>query len=463
MPFLDALAALVIASTSALAAPVAVRFEPPARKVESVEVRRAGDAVTAATTLRITADALALPAAMTPPLLFERDGFEPVTYTAADLAARKPVVLRALGTLAGTIERRATKKASFVWLLRRTDAAEPVEIAFTAGADQRFSIPLPAGVYQGAILGDGVASRTIAAIVIHPGETTEPKPVVLEPAAPVAFRVVDKATGEPIASARVEWNPPSQELNSGTSRVLFRKRWSGTTGPDGRVSFPSVGPVPIPVRWRVEAPSCPPADTPVTQLRADERLPIADVALRRPSVLTVRVRGPRKGELPRGTLVLLGGSDDALEYRREASAPLQAGETVFRDVTYGRKRVQVVAAADETLLYEDFRIDKEAAAIEIVLEPVELRGRVSRGHAPVSGVRVEFTDPHDPSVRLARTETNFLGRYEATTWKRGALHGYAIQNSPAGKSSGSARIDVVVDAAAPGGEAIRTSASASGA
>ncbi|HEY0143808.1 MAG TPA: carboxypeptidase regulatory-like domain-containing protein [Thermoanaerobaculia bacterium] len=448
MRLFGALSALLIVSTAARAAPIAVRFEPATRQVESVEVRRAADEATAATTLRITGGALNLPATLTPPLVIERHGFEPVTYTAADLAGRKPIVLRALGTLTGTISRRSTKKAPFTWLLRHTDAQEPVEIDFVAGADQRFSIPLPAGVYQGAVIGEGLASYTIAAIVIRPGETTEPKPIALEPTAPAAFRVVDQATNEPVAGARVEWNPPSQELNSGTSRILFRKRWSGTTASDGRVSFPSIGPLPIPVRWRVEAPSYPPVDTPATQLRADARLALADVALRRPSVVTVRVNPPRKGELPRGTLVLLSGSDESLQYRRDTSVPLKAGETLFRDVAYGRKRLQVTGESGETLLYEDFRVDRETAAIELLLEPVELHGKVTRGSAPVSGVRVEFTDPHDPAVRLARTETNFLGRYETTTWKRGALHGYAIENSPAGKSSGSARIDVTIDAAA---------------
>lgn len=423
-----------------------IRFEPPSRKVQSVEIRRAGDET--ATTVRVDGESLNLPP-LTPPLVIERAGFEPVTYTAADVDSGKPIVLRALGTLAGKISRKGTKEARFTWLLRPVNASEPIEIDFTAGADQRFSIDLPAGIYQGAILGDGMASYTIAAIVIRPGEITEqPKPIALEPAAPVSFRVIDKATNKPVAGARVEWNPPSKELNSATSRVLFRKRWSGVTGRDGRITFGSIGPVPIPVRWRIEAPSYPSVESPTTQLRADDRLKIPDVALRRPSTLTVRVSGPRNGEMPEGTLELWSGSEDSLDYKHEKAAPLKAGETVFRDVRYGKKQIRVVGNSDDTLLYEDFRIADEHAAINVILEPVELHGRVTRGGALASGIRVEFAHEHDPAVRLARVTTNFLGRYEATTWKRGRVTGYAIENSPPGKSSGAAHVELFIEAGA---------------
>jgi protocatechuate 3,4-dioxygenase beta subunit len=440
---------LLFLTTTALAAPeakrVAVTFEPAHRTLPFVSVRAAG--ATTGTTVRITNGTIVLPGTLAERAVIEADGFEGAIYSAAH--GNRPLVLRALGTLTGKLVRKSTTKATFTWLLRGADAREPIEVEVAVGANQTFSLALPAGVYQGAVIGDGLASHIIPAIVIKAGETTEPRPITLEPTARATFRVVDKASGTPVRGARVEWSPPTQELNANSSRLLYSRRWSGETDVDGRVTFASVGPVPIPVRWRVEAPSYPSLQTETTQLRGDGRLTIADVTLKRPSLLTVRVRGPRHGDLPAATLTLLKAtSDDGLEYRPEMSAPLKVGETVFRGVAYGHKRIQVVGKSGETLLYDDFRIESENPALDVVMEPVELFGTVTRGGSAVSGASVVFADPQDPNTSLVKTTSNFLGRYKAVTWKRGRLTGYAIEYGGAGKVSGNAGIELTVDATA---------------
>jgi hypothetical protein len=439
--------AATLVAASAVARQIRIVTEPPGR---NVQVTIHSLQIDTAKPIRVAVDAstLATVTSLRFPLQIEASGFGPVVYTDADAAAGKPAVLRALGNIKGVLTReKPTFLEKFVFLLKRADNATPAEVTAEVTAEGKFDIVVPAGTYNWVALSDRSASRIRSGIVVKPAEATNAGKVQCERTVGVSVRVVSAKSRTPIAGAQVTWNPPN-ELNASTARVLFSRRWSGVTGRDGVVSLRSIGPVPIPARWHVEAGGYSPVDTAVVQIREDRHFSIPDVQLRSRGVVIVNVTPPRRGAIPHGSITLCDvAPENPLRFRETARADLRVGDTRFENAIYGSKRVVLKNTAGATIAYKDFIADAETTRLNVEVEPIEIGGSVMQGAAPVEGARVVFADPHDGRVVLGEATSGPAGSYRITTYQRGQVSGYATRGGGRGRVSGAVTQQVTI---APG-------------
>lgn len=375
--------------------------------------------------------------------------FESHPYTRADLDQKRAWVIREFGSLRGRLERPSPKAGErFYWLLRTGEASPVTEKEFTADEQGSFEINVPAGTYEGAILGGSTATRIRSGIVVKPGQGTDLGVLSAERTTAVSLRVVDGKTGEPLSGARVMWDPPGDVLNATPSRNLFARRWSGVTNRYGLAEIPSVGPLPHSVRWSVEAKDYAPTQSVRVQLKEPRRVVLPDVALRQKPAVIVRVQYPKRDEegLKNSTLVA-GEMRDPQSPRFEAVSrtKLREGDLRFDFHSYGRKRVWIENASKRILFYRDVDIKSETTLIDLTLQPVEVHGRVTHRGKGVDGALVTIADPKDARVILAQSPSDKNGEYRVTTWQAGKLFLYTIgpKNAP-GRRTGraSATVDV---------------------
>src|SRR5205823_4541090 len=115
------------------------------------------------------------------------------------------------------------------------------------------------------------------------------------------------------------------------ARVMYASRWSASTDRRGAVAF-KVGPLPIPVRWRIEAPGYAAERTTRVEVVESKDMTVADVKLRPAAILRVRVHLPDdKQEFAGGSLALVEPTDEHLvQYVTKARQPLHDGDVPFR-------------------------------------------------------------------------------------------------------------------------------------
>ncbi|HEX6088315.1 MAG TPA: carboxypeptidase-like regulatory domain-containing protein [Thermoanaerobaculia bacterium] len=415
---------------------------------------------------------IAVPADLPLPWSLGMLRFEAAHYTAADLEQKRPWVIRELGTLEGRLAHKSGER--FVWLLQQGDS-EVLEREITLAPDGAFRLTLPAGTYHGALIGTASATRIRSGIVVRPGQTTALGAIATEAAVPVSVRVLDARSRKPVAGARVVWDPPDDILNSAPLRKLYAKRWGAVTNSSGIAAIAAVGPLPHSVRWRVEANTYAPAQTLRMQLREPKRVTLPDVQLRQEPAVVVRVQYPRRDEEGLEKCTLVAGEirdPHSTSLVPVSRTKLREGDSRFEFSSYGRKRVWIENKAGKTIFYRDFEVTEETTLVDLMLQPIEIHGRVTQRGKAVSDVLVALADPHNGRVMLAQAPVDDDGEYRLTTWQSGQLHLYTIsRRAGAGKSIGAAsirvdtesRTDVRADLAIPAaGFSIRVVDAASG-
>lgn len=432
------LAALLFA-ISARAATVAVRVEPP-QSLRAITLR-SGDEVRS---VAIVNGRFSAPDDFPLPWTVGMSRFETTAYSKADLDAKRPLVIRELGILRGTLQRaKPPQSESFDWLLQAADAAQPRELPFTVNATGAFEIRLPAGLYQGAALGAASATRIRSGIVIKAGQATDLGAIVTEPTTPVTVRVIDAKRNAAMAGARVEWDPPGDLLNAELNRAIYGRRWSGVTDRNGVISFASVGPLPMTIRWRVAAEGFASASTVRTQLREIQRVALPDVRLRPDATILVRAVLP-DDKVFRGAMLGLHAREDdrSRRFTRKSVTELREGETRLRAGDYGMKRITIENASGKPVLYRDIEVVNELTIVDLAPHPVEIHGRVMSGDAPIANTIVRATEPTDGAFTLAEARTNEDGAYRMRAWQSGPMLLYTIAAGGPGRSSGNAEARV---------------------
>lgn len=424
-------AAAVAFATTALTAfaddlrEVAVRVEPPQR-ITALVLESNGNNVPIA----VANGKAKIPAELPLPWKVAQLRFEPLVYTQADLAAGRPLLLRELGKLGGTIREGGHGISHpFVVLVRLAGGKDVDERKFspTSESGGAFETPLPAGTYQIAVASDSCGTRLRSGIVVTPGARFDVGAFECEPTIPVSFRVTDANKGTPIAGAKVVWDPAGA-LNAEDAKIMFAHRWSDTTDRRGGVVF-RVGPIPIPVRWRIEAPGYSIERTKLTPLFSVKDATIADVKLRPSAVLRVRVHLPADAhDFEGGTIVLAEPEEEVpSHFRGRLRQQLRDGESKFNLETFGPKRVWIEDAAGKRLCYRDMNVQPEASVLDLSPQPIAIRGRVTRGDKGIEKATVILSDPLDGRTALAKAVTDAAGRYSLTTYQGGDLSLYATQ------------------------------------
>lgn len=432
-------AALFLA-VSTRAATVAVRVEPP-QSLLAITLRSGDDVRSVA----VSGGKFTVPDDLPLPWSVGMARFEPTAFTQADLDAKRPLLVRELGILRGTLQRaKPPVRESFVWLLQRAEASQPQESAFAVDATGVFEVRLAAGLYQGAALGATSATRIRSGMVVKPGQRTDVGAIACEPTTPVSVRVIDVKRNVALAGARVEWNPPDDILNAELNRALYGRRWSGTTDRNGVITFPSVGPLPMSIRWSVTASGFASAATARTQLREVKRVALPDVRLRPEATILVRTVLPRDEKIFRGATLGLAIREDERSHRfaRKSVTELREGETRLRVGDYGLKRLMIESAAGKPIFYRDVEVVNELTVVDLAPQPVELYGRVLRRDEAVARTTVTAAEQGDGTVMLAQTRTDEDGAYRMVTWQSGPLTLYTIADGGEGMRTGSARADV---------------------
>lgn len=373
--------------------------------------------------------------------------FEPTAYSEAELSSGRPLVLRELGSMKGILGRPSPRADErFTWLLQRTGSEGVIEKEVTVPADGAFQLALPAGTYHGAVVGASSGSRIRSGMVIKPGEETALGTIACEPAAPVTLRVLDAKRGGGVAGARVKWSPPGEKLNAGLSSALYARRWSGVTDRQGIATFSAIGPLPLSVRWSVEAKGFAPGQTAQLQVTEAKRFVLPDVALRPEAVIAVHVRFPAGDEeVFRGGVLGLGEPASPRDQRfvRKMRADLREAETKFTVGSYGRKRISIETAAGKTLLFHDLDVTMETTTLHLFPQRIDIKGRVTRKGEPVEKMVVAVADPVNGANILDRAPTDEDGEYRLKTFQSGELYFYTIGSGGRGTQSGgtSQRVD----------------------
>jgi hypothetical protein len=356
--------------------------------------------------------------------------FEPAVYTQADLIAQRPLLLRELGKLAGVIREGGHQiNHPFTLLLRPSGGKDVGERTFSPAAESggAFETSLPAGTYQIAIVSDSCATRLRSGLVVTPGARLDLGTLSCEPTLPVSFRVTDGKTGAPIAGAKVVWDPAGA-LNAEDAKVMFARTWSDSTDRRGGVVF-RVGPIPIPVRWRVEAPGYAVERTRLTPLFSAKDATLADVHLRPSAALHVHVHLPEAGHDFDGGSIVLAEPEEQVpsHYRPRLRQQLHDGEITFPIETFGPKRVSIENGTGKKLCYQDINVQPESSVLELSPQPIVIHGRVSRGDVGIEKATVILSDPHDGRTILAKAVADTAGAYSLTTYQSGDLSLYATK------------------------------------
>lgn len=433
-------ALLILTGGSGTAATSANPYHQVTLRVEPVQqvtaiVIRSGEVVRS---VDVKGGKALVPVDLPLPWVIGQTRFEPTVYTQSDLDRRRPLALRELGVLAGTLARPPRQGETFTWLLQRSDSDAVHEVEFKPRPDGGFAVRLSAGLYQGALHGRSSATRIRSGIILEPGETTNLGAVICEATASIALRVTNGSGSAPVSGARVVWDPPGVVLNSALSRALHARRWSAVTDSRGMAVVPSVGPLPLSVRWRVEANGFAPGRSTQLQLKGQQRFALPDIRLRPEALIVVRVRLPRDDDAFDNASLTIGEMQD--ERRRRftglARADLREGETTFRLRTYGRKRVAIEDPSGRKICYADFDVVAEKTVVELQPQRIEIHGRVLQDDKPVAKVLVRLDDPADTSLLLAQVATADDGDYRLRTYQSGSLRLYTVGTGGRGKQLG---------------------------
>jgi len=366
--------------------------------------------------------------------------FEHVTYTRDAFEHHQRLVLRELGTVRGTLvpaPKPADRNLSL--LVKRSDADTVSELPFTASADGTFEARIPAGIYVAAIVGENVGSRLRSGIVVQPAAATDLGTIKCEPTITVTQRIVDGKSGKPVRHAALQWFPPEKAANADVAQTLYGQRWSVSTDARGIATFKSIGPLPLPVRWRINADGYAESQTMAIALNENRAVSLPDVKLRPEAIVMARVTLPRIAPDLKGASLVLSQQQDpqTLRFTAIAKQPLQEGSTSFIVSSYGLKRISVQTAAGRVASYIDFSVTSERTPVDVTLQTSEIHGVVARKNEPVDDATVTLADPHDPRVILAKATTGRDGNYRFTTYQSsGDLFLYTTQYRGQGSSTG---------------------------
>lgn len=346
--------------------------------------------------------------------------FEPLTYTSSDFEQQRSLVLRELGTIKGTIQPMPlTQERTFALLAKPANGENVTDLEVMTADDGGFQVRLAAGIYQIAMVGGRSATKIRSGVVVRPGATTDIGALLREPTVRVTARVIDAKRGQPIQRAVVQWEPPDDALAADVARLLYGKKWSTVTDAQGIATFPSVGPVPIPIRWRVSAKGYAVDHTPLATINERRDLALPDTKMRSEASIIVHTRLPRDADDLKDATIALDEPESprSSHYVVVARKPLQEGETRFALEAYGHKRIAVESAKGKTLLYRDFNADSEQTILDLPIEASEVSGAVTRKDEPVENATVTLADPADARVILARATTAKDGAYRLKTYQ----------------------------------------------
>ncbi len=413
---------------------VPVQVDPPQR-VATILLQRTGTPVAVA----VANGKAKVPAGLPLPWKVAQPRFEPTVYTQADMDAQRPLLLRELGRLTGAVrEGGHAINRDFVLLLRANGTAEVEErkVSGTPASAGAFETLLPAGTYQAVIASASCGTRLRSGIVIKPGVRTDLGSITCEPTFTVSFRVVDAKTGAPVAGARVLWDP-SDTLNAQDAKVMYARRWSAQTDKRGAVAI-KVGPVPIPVRWRIEADGYAIERTRRFELFESKEATIADVKLLPRTVLHVHIHLPADAPELAGGAVVLGEHPEerSARYVPKVRRPLREGEVTFPIDSFGEKRLWLESASGTKLCYRDIHVEPDTPPLVLSPQPLAVHGRVLRDDSGVEGAAVVLADPHDGRAVLAKARTDASGGYALRTYQSGDLSLYATQYGKRGFNTG---------------------------
>lgn len=389
----------------------------PLQEIRAVTLKAAGDPYSCPVRNGVLLVPKSLPLPWTVALL----RFEPTLYTQGDLERKTPLLLRELGELHVRFQPPARTQNVHGYFLRGVETTA-IEASLGAGDVNTFRTTLPAGIYAAAFLGDGRATRIRSGIIIQPGKTTEIGPLALEPTGSVTLRVVDLQSRRPISGAIVTWSPPDA-LNADVAQVLFKRLWSGTTGRDGTITFPSVGPPPLPAQWSVHASGYTAMRTPETVIAQTSRAVLPDLLLRPKTYLIVDAQLPRPMDAFRDATLLLSipEDDQSAHFRVASRQPLREGENKVRLPQFGRLRFSIESMRGKKLYYHDVDLDSSDRRLVIAPLPTDISGAVRRSGKGVEGVVVIAADPHEARMILGRAQTDLSGRYSLSVFQAGDI------------------------------------------
>lgn len=441
-------AAIPVAASDAHS--IDVRVIPPQR-VTAITIRN-GESVRS---VEVRNGKAAVPVDLPMPWSLGMTRFEADLYTREHLEQKRPWAIRELGILRGTAP-RARKDERFTWLLQRAQSEEVDEVELIADERGSLELRLPAGTYQGALVGRESATRIRSGMVIVPGRTTDLGSMTTEPTIPVVLRVLDAQRRAAVPDARVTWDPPGEMLNAALSRRLYARRWSATTDRRGVAEIRAIGPLPHSARWTIEAKGFARAHTTAVLLKEPGRFNMPDVQLRPQPTVTVRVQLPQRDtrDLDGATLVV-GEERDPRSHviTRVSSTPLREGESRFTFTSYGPKRIWVESGTRKPRAWEggerrklyvqEVDVTTESTFVDVELRPVEIRGRVTQRGQSIADVLLVLTAPKDGRDFLSEAVSDENGAFRFTTWAAGQMHLYTIgpQRGP-GRRSGTARATV---------------------
>jgi protocatechuate 3,4-dioxygenase beta subunit len=416
----------------------------PPQSVKAIAVR------TAARTrsLEVRDGVLSLPDDVVLPFTVSLSRFEPATYTAADFAQHRPLSLRELGMLRGKLSRPAAAANEHVSLIViRAGSKVAEEISLTPSADGAFETRLTEGIYEGAVLGEKTGSRIRPGIVMAAGQQTDLGDILCTPTATVAFRVVDARRRQPVARASVAWDPPGI-MNSDTARLIYARRWSAVTDARGRVSFSSVGPPPVPLRWRIRAEGYAATPTPRVDLKEPRALMLTDVALRPQAAIVARIALPKDASDFRGASLELAeaNEDHRPKFISSSRVPLHEGTITLPLQSYGRKRLSIESSSGRKLLYREVDAGAETTVVDLAPVPIEVHGTVRRRGEGLAGAFVQLVDRHDSKIILGSVNADSQGVYDIRTYQSGDLLMYAMEPYRPGRDAFAAHQEVALTA-----------------
>jgi hypothetical protein len=413
--------ALLLVSTARASgeSTVAIRLlvDPP-QPIRAVALRAGGEVHACA----VQDGHLIVPAGLPLPWTVAQLRFEPTSYTARELEARAPLLLRALGELKIRFRPPPAPAAQVEAFLLRNREEAAQDVVLTRDGEGNFRTSLAAGTYAGAFFTGARGTRIRSGIVVAPRQVTEIADLSLEPTASVSLRVVDGKTKRPVPGATVKWSPPPA-LNAEIARHLFRRFWSATTDRSGLVTFPQLGPPPVPARWSVEAPGYALTLTQQVLVAETSRMVVPDTQLRPESIIVVNFLAPREAEDFRGATLIVCApeGEDSARYEPFLRQSLREGENKLSLGRFGKIRFLIEAKGGRKLLYHDVELSPEDQSVVIAPLATEIHGVVRRQDIPVEGVLMTAADGRDARMIVARATTDRSGRYSLTTFQSGEV------------------------------------------
>jgi hypothetical protein len=169
--------ALLFSTHEARGFRIPVTFDPPQR------MRRlyvsGGDKTIS---LEIERGRVEIPSGLPLPWNFRLDNFEPVIYTAADLAASRPLVMKQLGTIRGMLDRPSPAGVErFTWFLRQRVPPSVTAIPIEVDEKGEFEFRLRSGLYEGSAVGERCVSKIRSRIMVNPGRVTDLGRILCDP------------------------------------------------------------------------------------------------------------------------------------------------------------------------------------------------------------------------------------------------------------------------------------------